>query len=80
MPEPPAPSDPMQVSLCIFRHIKVNHKINSLYIDVPGAEIGDNQAPAPSVPKIMKNSVSIALWHPGVYEEAGVPELGDFFG
>lgn len=58
---PSTTTNPMKVSLCHFREVKINDNIDCLNVDTTGEEITANEVPAESGAEIMEDSVSVSL-------------------
>lgn len=73
-------TNPMKVSLCHFREVKINDNIDCLNVDTTGEEITANEVPAESGAEIMEDSVSVSLRHFGMNVVAGITQLSNLFG
>lgn len=72
MTESTRTANTMQVSLSIFRVVKVDHNIDRKDVNTARKQICAHQAPSLSILEVVVNPVAICLLHARVNEEAGV--------
>ena len=80
MTESTGSADTMKIRLSVLGKVKIDDDVDSLNVDATSEEIRAYKVATFAVAEIVKNSITRLLEHACVRVEAGVSELGNFFG
>ncbi len=69
----------MQIGLCGFREVEVNHNIHRLNIDSSGEKVRTNEMSCGAIAELMKYSISVGLFHFRMNIKAAESKLSHFF-
>jgi hypothetical protein len=80
VPETPRAPDAVEVRLAVFGKVKVDDDVDGLDVYAAREEVAADEVAAHAVAEVVEHAVAVRLQHLCVRVEAGVAELGDFFG
>mmetsp|Transcript_11721 Transcript_11721/g.32960 ORF Transcript_11721/g.32960 Transcript_11721/m.32960 type:complete len:207 (-) Transcript_11721:1000-1620(-) len=78
--EAAGPPDAVQIGFRVLGEVKVDDYVNGGDVDTAGKQVRRDEVAAGAVAEVMEYAVPVALGHPRVNKEAGVPHFGDLLG
>lgn len=80
MPKPTRSTNAVEICFCVLREVEVDNNVDGLDINTACEQIRTDKVPADTVSKVMKDTITIRLRHPGVRVKARIPKLGNLLG